>query len=763
MKKSYLILMLAFVACFFGAKADELTVANGTATSTNIPITGLYCDEVGTYSQMLYPAEMLQAMGNGSISKVTFYPKAALSTSLKNCVLEISYKEVEDTKFTYPEGQSAYVPYEGLTTCGTYTIAGEEDVLTFELTQPIEYSGDNSLVLQLKVTTKSSYSTTNFYGVDQEETMSYYYYSTSKGGRQFLPKTTFEYESMNLEDWAAKVSPESLDFGKAYINTESTLNVTVKNKGLNTFTPVVSGLSAPFSTSYVPAELASKESVVIPVKYNPTAFGEFSGTMTINCGEAGSYQVALSGNCVDEAEIIVCDGTGQTQYLPIYGFNANIQGTFSQMLYPKEMLTSLVGKKIVGVKFYPVDPIQLGTPTIELSLKETTETEYVKTGSIISEPDNLVTDLTTVASLKLVNGQTDLVFEFATPFEYNGENLAVQTLVAEKDTWKRTYFYGTATESNTGYTQWGTSGSNEMVMFLPKMTIIFANSSEPVEEHTYAVTGEPKELFGLENSWDPENAPEMQMNDNNIYEWTSEETELEANAVVKFKVVQDHAWDVSYPAENVVKTAEKHGKYTLNVTYNPETNEVVGTLTLVEEIVDLGKVYIIGNVNGNDWATNVGVEMDTEDGKIYTKTVQVRTGDVEGVPGLKADTEIDYGYFEFATKLMEGAEDWDQLAPYRFGAVSDGPFHVYKTMMSGQELSLTSDYGQSFEIEPGDYELTVDMEKMTLKINGTTLTGIEELNINNAAKSGRFNLMGQPVDENYKGIVIENGVKKIQK
>jgi hypothetical protein len=84
-------------------------------------------------------------------------------------------------------------------------------------------------------------------------------------------------------------------------------------------------------------------------------------------------------------------------------------------------------------------------------------------------------------------------------------------------------------------------------------------------------------------------------------------------------------------------------------------------------------------------------------------------------------------------------------------------------MMNGQELSLTSDYGQSFEIEPGDYELTVDMENMTLKINGTTLTGIEELNINNAAKSGRFNLMGQPVDENYKGIVIENGVKKIQK
>ncbi len=42
-------------------------------------------------------------------------------------------------------------------------------------------------------------------------------------------------------------------------------------------------------------------------------------------------------------------------------------------------------------------------------------------------------------------------------------------------------------------------------------------------------------------------------------------------------------------------------------------------------------------------------------------------------------------------------------------------------------------------------------------------TGIETINVENKAKSGRFNLLGQPVNENYKGIVIENGVKKIQK
>ena len=40
---------------------------------------------------------------------------------------------------------------------------------------------------------------------------------------------------------------------------------------------------------------------------------------------------------------------------------------------------------------------------------------------------------------------------------------------------------------------------------------------------------------------------------------------------------------------------------------------------------------------------------------------------------------------------------------------------------------------------------------------------IETINLDNQVKSGRYNLLGQPVNENYKGIVIENGVKKIQR
>ncbi|MBR5085699.1 MAG: hypothetical protein IKX31_01685 [Muribaculaceae bacterium] len=283
------------------------------------------------------------------------------------------------------------------------------------------------------------------------------------------------------------------------------------------------------------------------------------------------------------------------------------------------------------------------------------------------------------------------------------------------------------------------------------------------EEPTYAVCGAPAALFGMENDWDPIAAPEMTLNEETgLYEWTSAETELAAGNV-EFKVVQNHAWDVCFPENNYVIPVEAAGNYTLAVTYNPETNEVNATLTGTP-LPEPRKVYIIGEVNGNSWATNVGVEMETTDDKVYTAdVVLVRPENRDEEPAAQ------YCYFSFATKLMEAADDWAGLAPYRFGAVSEstednpnGDFHFYHWMM-GQPLQLTYNGDpRAFMVPEGTYTFTVDMEALTLTIVGE-FTGIETINLNNAVQSGRYNLLGQPVNENYKGIVIENGVKKIQK
>ncbi len=301
------------------------------------------------------------------------------------------------------------------------------------------------------------------------------------------------------------------------------------------------------------------------------------------------------------------------------------------------------------------------------------------------------------------------------------------------------------------------------VTYNPENNEVNATLTPAEVEHTYAVCGTPAALYGMENDWDPAAAPEMTFNEETgLYEWTSNETELAAGNV-EFKVVEDHAWTVCYPENNYVIPVEAAGNYTLSVTYNPETNEVNATLE-GEAFPEPAKVYIIGEVNGNAWATNVGVEMTTEDEVIYTADVVLQNPTkVDNVDGMK------YCYFSFATKLMEEAADWDGLAPYRFGAVSEatdenpnGDFRFYKNMMN-MPLALTFDNGKAFQVEEGTYTLTVDMENMTLTINGESFTGIENISVSNNVKSGRYNLLGQPVNENYKGIVIENGVKKIQK
>ena len=122
----------------------------------------------------------------------------------------------------------------------------------------------------------------------------------------------------------------------------------------------------------------------------------------------------------------------------------------------------------------------------------------------------------------------------------------------------------------------------------------FAGSVAP--EHTYAVCGAPAALFGMTSDWAPAEAPEMTLTDDGIYVWTSEPTNLNAGAV-EFKVVQDHAWNVSYPANNYYIPVPADGEYTLFVTYNPETNEVNAQLEGAPLVIE-GGLYVTGTLNG---------------------------------------------------------------------------------------------------------------------------------------------------------------------
>ncbi|MBP5687140.1 MAG: SusF/SusE family outer membrane protein [Muribaculaceae bacterium] len=143
------------------------------------------------------------------------------------------------------------------------------------------------------------------------------------------------------------------------------------------------------------------------------------------------------------------------------------------------------------------------------------------------------------------------------------------------------------------------------------------------------------------------------------------------------------------------------GKYEFSL----NLNEMALVITKVEEPQPENKVYILGEVNGNSWAANQGLEMATEDGKIFTAQITTK--------------ESGFSYFGFTTLLAETSDEWDYIAPFRFGPVSVGDLNFIVTEETlGTEISLTTEDYQAIQMAPGSFNLSLDLENMKLIITG---------------------------------------------
>ena len=477
--KKFLLLVTAL--CTLGMAAETLTVFEGTDANNRVPLDSYWWDSSSPFfTQVIYPANALAEMEGATITGIKFYLNAD-GVKFKNGLFDLQLGVTEQTTFN-----GAIT--EGLTDVLTNQTAPETGLteVEFTFTTPFVFEGGN-LLYSCHLTEAGSFSSSFFYGVNQQTNTAW----ARNEGAKFIPKTTFIYTPAAPQEYKAIVTPSQLDFGKINPGQSAVLNVTVKNKGLNAFTPTVS-LSGPFNTTYEAAELAAGAEVEIPVTFAPTALGVYSCIMAVDCGEAGEFNVELNGKAVVEQELTVCDGTATNGYVPIYGLYTDNVGTFSQMIYPATMLEGLEGATITGIKFYPTDLLQLGSPTIELSMTETDQTVFERE-TATATPDNLITDLTTVGSVTLATGYDELAFEFTTPFVYQGGNLALNTLVTAKGGWKTTYFYGENVASDDpniiscSYCQW--TSNKAMVPFLPKMTITYTPAQTEPEEPVYYVVG----------------------------------------------------------------------------------------------------------------------------------------------------------------------------------------------------------------------------------------------------------------------------------
>ncbi len=165
-------------------------------------------------------------------------------------------------------------------------------------------------------------------------------------------------------------------------------------------------------------------------------------------------------------------------------------------------------------------------------------------------------------------------------------------------------------------------------------------------------------------------------------------------------------------------------------------------------------LYILGEVNENSWAPNVGVEMLTEDGVNFTADVTLDGRNVEGNGAILNAAGDGVNYFSFTTKLAEDANDWDGIAQYRIGAITDDGSNYWITDdQLNQPLGLQSG-STAFRLPGGDYTFNVNLENMTLTVVKNSTTAISDINAANVAGVKYVNLAGQVSSKPFEGVNI---------
>ena len=451
------------------ANAEDLTVFDGTQVSVYVPLPTASYNEAGTRGQVIYPAEALTAMVGQPINGLTFYINDE-GCKMNGGKLRISMAEVEESVF------SSTAFYTDLTyvTLTEMTAGVHEVDIDFEI--PYIYNGGNLLIdfYVQKAGESEAYNFTYFYGLYQTGHSSLTTGYEGNEYREFIPKTTFYYGEPL--DYSAKTSPRYVDFNTVRVGESDSATVVLTNNGLNSFMPSVS-TQAPFAADIQSGlVLEPGTSCEIDVVFEPTTAGDFQGLLYIDCGEAGILEVPLSGTALEGGqEFTVCDGTATNNKLPFNGVYFSDAGTYGQMIYPADKLADIVGSKIVALSFYTNTPSNLKDGTVQISLKATDQSEFTSTAAI--------TDMTVVAAMPLTKGESVITFEFDTPYEYNGGNLAVEARVIDsKGNYGTTLFLGENTTNYAGlsvtHSQW-TGDNAERVRFLPKATFTYQANTEP--------------------------------------------------------------------------------------------------------------------------------------------------------------------------------------------------------------------------------------------------------------------------------------------
>lgn len=181
--------LLAVLFCLTGARANELTVNDGTNSSNSVPVYGTWCDAY-LKCEFVIPASQLSEMENGIISKMSFYLNSPASAAWTG-TFKVFLKEVGETTLSEYSGlANATVVYEG-------TLDATGNTMDVVFNNNFTYDDGNLLVGVYQIV-NGKYSGASFYGIKATAASIYGYDSSNIESVtatkvDFLPKTTFTY------------------------------------------------------------------------------------------------------------------------------------------------------------------------------------------------------------------------------------------------------------------------------------------------------------------------------------------------------------------------------------------------------------------------------------------------------------------------------------------------------------------------------------------------------------------------------------------
>ena len=252
---------------------------------------------------------------------------------------------------------------------------------------------------------------------------------------------------------------------------------------------------------------------------------------------------------------------------------------------------------------------------VEIKDEDLTELDYPADFYVVAGTEDLCGN-GVLWNTRSVNNQMTLNSETGL-YEKTYENVAINSDSYPEFKVVKNCSWSTAWPSSNYVIDTGTSGIfNITITYNPTNNEIAVNTEEIF---TLTVAGDNTTLFG-ETEWDPTNtANDMTKNEDGTFSITYE-NKLLVEGTIEFKVVKNHSWDVSYPADNYVLNIPRSSYYDVTITFNPGTKAVGATIKDNEEI---SSYYLVGGTD--TWSVDTTTPITVEGG-VYSFEIPYESG-----------------------------------------------------------------------------------------------------------------------------------------